>query len=141
MLGAALLFVSLFLTWSHQPSRLQGVPADATAWQVYTYADVLLALLAAGLVVAALRMSPTARLGAAAVVAAALAFVAHAVAVPPSDVGVTDVRAAAGVGETIALIGLVLALAGLTLGERLAIYVRKAPRVLTDRPSQAPGAR
>lgn len=114
-LGAVALFVSLFLTWSHQPSRLQGVPPGANPWQVYTYWDVLLALLAAGVVVAAFG-SRRARALTAAAVAVALAFVAHAVAVPPTNIGVADVRAAAGAGETLALIGLAAALLGLCSG-------------------------
>ena len=64
--GAVTLFVSLFLTWSHQLPRslldafagagaIQGVPRDPTAWQVYSVADVLLTVLAAALAVVALR--------------------------------------------------------------------------------------
>ena len=68
LLAAPILLLSLFLTWSHQFSRvvpgprrplgaLAGVPRDPTAWQVYSVADVLLALLAAGLLAVALRGS------------------------------------------------------------------------------------
>jgi len=111
--------ISLFLTWSHQPSRLAGVPRDATAWQLYTYADVLLALLAAAVVVAA-HASRRARLLTAAAVAIALAFVAHALAAPPSNVGVPHVHATAGPGETLALVGLTITLAVLCSGRLVA---------------------
>jgi hypothetical protein len=58
--GAVLLFISLFLTWSHQFSpallaryrgsdALRGVARDPTAWQLYSIADVIMALLAMGL--------------------------------------------------------------------------------------------
>jgi hypothetical protein len=54
VLGATILFVSLFVTWSHQFSPgllaqfgsselLNGVAHDPTAWQVYSAADVALA--------------------------------------------------------------------------------------------------
>jgi hypothetical protein len=58
-IAGPLLLGSLFLTWSHQLSAgvrarygataaLAGVPADPTAWQVYSGADVLLALVVGG---------------------------------------------------------------------------------------------
>ena len=72
IVGAIVVLASLFLTWSHQFSRaflaelgssaqLQGVPHDPTAWQVYSTADVLLALLAVALVLVALRGGPRVR--------------------------------------------------------------------------------
>ena len=75
MIGAGALFVSLFLTWSHQFSpgflaqygssdQLIGVPHDPTAWQVYSAADVVLTLLAAALVAVALAGSRAARIAA-----------------------------------------------------------------------------
>ena len=61
IVGSVGLAASLFLAWSHQFSRaflaewgssaqLQGIPHDPTAWQVYSTADVVLAVLAAALV-------------------------------------------------------------------------------------------
>ena len=57
LLAALVLVLSLFLTWSHQfPVQLRGVialrgvPRDPTGWQVYSVADVCLALVAYGLV-------------------------------------------------------------------------------------------
>src|SRR5205807_7901619 len=90
LIGAAGVFASLFLTWSHQvpasvwatPSgspALRGVPRDPTAWQVYSIADVLLALLAAALL--AVAVVGGSRRGRAAVLVAvgvALAFTVHA---------------------------------------------------------------
>ncbi len=77
ILGAVGLFGSLFLTWSHQFSatflaqwgssdQLRGVPHDPTAWQVYSSADVLLALLSVALVGAALKGGRRVRAGASA---------------------------------------------------------------------------
>lgn len=137
VLGAALLFGSLFLTWSHQLSpivvssfgrspALQGVPSDPTAWQVYTAADVLLTLLALAFLVAVALGSRAARQLAAAGAAVALVFVVHALASPPSN-GVVLFNTVsnvpqpvpdaptAGPGETLAVVGLLLALAGLAL--------------------------
>lgn len=96
--GGAGLFLSLFETWSHQLSRaalsvvgsspaLQGVPRDPTAWQVYSIADVLLALLAVTLVATALAGSARFRAGAVVAVAVALAFTLHALSVPPRQRG------------------------------------------------------
>src|SRR5437879_6021687 len=64
-IGAVGLLTSLLLTWSHQFSPrllalpgarvgLRGIPANPTAWQVYSIADALLALLAVALAAAAL---------------------------------------------------------------------------------------
>ncbi len=133
--GAVGLFVSLFFTWSHQFSPafllefggsdlLRGVPRDPTAWQVYSAADVVLALLAAALVGAALVGSRRVRIVAAAASAVALGFTLHALSSPPTN-GANIFKpaysvphyaspgATAGVGETIAIVALVLALAGL----------------------------
>jgi hypothetical protein len=135
VIGAVVLFVSLFLTWSHQFSRpflavfgasaaLAGVPRDPTAWQVYSTADVLLALLALALVLVALFGSRGARLAALAAVAVALAFTVHALNVPPTNgadifdpsLSVPNLypnSPSAGPGEAVALIGLGAAVAGL----------------------------
>jgi hypothetical protein len=138
VLGALGLVVSLFLTWSHQLPRallaepgagiaFQGVPRDPTGWQVYSAADVLLALLAAGLVAAVIVGRRRPRVVALLGIATATAFVAHAVAVPPTN-GATllNTRAAvpsylasmatAGAGETVALASLAIAAVGLGAG-------------------------
>jgi hypothetical protein len=96
ILGAVGLFGSLFLTWSHQFSaaflaqwgssdQLRGAPHDPTAWQVYSSADVLLALLSAALVGVALKGGRRVRAAAGAAVAIALAFSVHALATPPTN--------------------------------------------------------
>jgi hypothetical protein len=135
--GSVALFVSLFLTWSHQFSAaflnefgdsavLQGVPRDPNAWQVYSAMDVLLALLAAGLLTVALVGNRLARLCAVVGVAIALAFTVHALADPPTKgASIYDANrqvpayvpdsARAGPGETVALVGLGLAVVGLVL--------------------------
>lgn len=137
VVGAVVLFGSLFLTWSHQFSRpflltfgssdlLRGVPHDPSAWQVYSAADVVLALLAIALVVVAMLGTRSIRMAATAAGAAALGFVLHALSSPPTN-GANIFHAAysvpqyaspgatAGTGETVAILGLVLALAGLAL--------------------------
>lgn len=137
LIGALALFVSLFLSWSHQlpPSVLdtfagapaiRGVPRDPTAWQVYSVADVLLALLAGALAAVALR-GRSRWLQALALIAVALglAFTAHAASSAPTN-GLLIIEgssspaylphvATAGAGETVALAGLGLAAAGLML--------------------------
>ena len=127
--GAAALFSSLFLTWSHQfPASLlkipgldialRAVPRNPTAWQVYSVADVLLALVAATLVFVAFLGTRAARLLALVPVAVALAFVVRATSVPPTNgVGVAFLtnHPASGTGETVALVALGVALAGLAL--------------------------
>jgi hypothetical protein len=135
--GGLALFLSLFLTWSHQFSAaflvqwgssdaLRGIPRDPTAWQVYSAADVLLALLAASLVAVALVGSRSARLWVTGACAVALAFTLHALSVPPSNganlfdpsLSVPNYfpnSPAAGVGETVAIVALVAALIGLSL--------------------------
>lgn len=137
LLAAPILLGSLFLAWSHQLSPalrarygstaiLQGVPADPTAWQVYSTADVLLALVAAGLLAAALRGGRSGRAVLTGAVMIALVFTVHALSVPPANgVTVFDSLASppgyvanpirAGVGETLALVALVMGLAGLLL--------------------------
>ena len=94
--GAVALFGSLFLTWSHQFSpaflaqwgasaQLQGLPHDPTAWQVYSTADVLLALLAVALVVTALAGSRAVRVGVIVACGFAVAFTLRALAAPPTN--------------------------------------------------------
>ncbi|MGZ4239782.1 MAG: hypothetical protein ACXVWT_27510 [Solirubrobacteraceae bacterium] len=127
--GALLLLLSLFLTWSHQFSnsfvqevgadQLRGIPRDPTAWQVYSIADVLLALLAAALVVAALVAGRGARISALVAAALALVFTIHASNVAPTngvniaapDAGVAHLMpstATSGGGEVLAIVGLAL---------------------------------
>ncbi len=135
VVGAVVLFGSLFLTWSHQFSRgflsafgsselLDGVPHDPTAWQVYATADIVLALLAAGLVATALFGPRSWRVVGAVAALIALAFTLHALAAPPTNganifnpsLSVPDYvspGATAGPGETVAIAGLGLALVGL----------------------------
>jgi hypothetical protein len=137
LLGAVLLFTSLFATWSHQLRRpdvvasspaLQGAPRDPTAWQVYSIADVLLALLALALLIVALAVrSRPGRIGVLVAGALAFAFIAHALSTPPTNgVLVLDPvasspqylhpAATAGPGETLALVALALAGAGILVG-------------------------
>jgi hypothetical protein len=135
VIGAVVLFASLFLTWSHQFSSqflgafgsselLDGVAHNPTAWQVYSTVDIVLALFAAGLVVTALFGSRWWRVCAAGAALIALAFTLHALAVPPTNsanifnpaLSVPEYASpgsTAGVGETVALAGLLLAIAGL----------------------------
>ena len=136
VVGAAALFASLFLTWSHQFSPyllsvfgnsgvLNGVPRNPDAWQVYSAADVLLALVAAALVAAGVFGSRAARQCAAVAALIALVFTVHALIVPPTNGALIfnpaesvpnyiPNAAGAGVGETVAILGLVLAVGGLT---------------------------
>jgi len=136
-LGALLLLGSLFLTWSHQFSRpflaqyggtaaLQGIPHDPNAWQVYSAADVLLALVAGGLLAVALWGGRTRRVALALTLAISLAFTVHALGTPPTDGAViyqpnaTPPRYApntptAGPGEDVALLALALGAAGVAL--------------------------
>jgi hypothetical protein len=135
--GAAALFMSLFLAWSHQFSAgflaewagtgaLRGAPRNPTAWQAYSIADVLLALLAAVLPAVALIGGRRARIGALAAAGIALAFTLHALSVPPTNganIFPSAVSArgyvlnspSAGLGETVAIAGLGVAVAGLLL--------------------------
>jgi hypothetical protein len=122
--GAAVLFASLFLTWSHQFSlaflarwggsdQLRGVPHDPTAWQ-------------AGLAGVALIGTRAVRAGAMVAVGLAVAFILRALTLPPiTGANIFDPSLAvpnyfphspgAGVGETVAIAGLGVALAGLLL--------------------------
>jgi hypothetical protein len=137
ILGAVGLFGSLFLTWSHQFSaaflaqwgssdQLRGIPHDPTAWQVYSGADVLLALLSVALVGAALRGGRRVRAGASAAALLALAFTVHALSTPPtSGANIFDPSLSppnyvpnapmAGTGVTLAVIAIGLSLLGLLL--------------------------
>jgi hypothetical protein len=135
--GAVALFGSLFLTWSHQFSRtflvqwgssaqLEGLPHDPTAWQAYSAVDVLLALLAVALVITALVGGRAVRAVVVVACGIAAAFTLRALTAPPTNgANIFDPAAptaayvpnapTAGSGETIALIGLGLALAGLVV--------------------------
>jgi hypothetical protein len=135
LVGAVALFVSLFLTWSHQLSRtlltalagspaIRGVPANPTAWQVYSVADVLLALLAAALVAVALRgRSRAVRVAVLMAVGGGLAFAVHAHSVAPTNgLLIIDPNhpsaylphvATPGAGETVAIVALAAAAVGL----------------------------
>jgi hypothetical protein len=133
--GAVALLGSLFLAWSHQFSpaflarwggsdQLRGVAHDPTAWQVYSAADVLLALLAAGLAGVALIGTRAVRAGAVLAVGIGLAFILRALTVPPTNgANIFDPSLGnyfpnspgAAVGETVAIAGLGVALAGLLL--------------------------
>jgi hypothetical protein len=137
VLGAPILFASLFLTWSHQFSpaflaqyghspAIQGIPRDPTAWQVYSVVDVLLAVLAAGLLTVALRGSRPGRVAVLLGLAVALAFTIHALATPPTNGGdlfnpgltppaySPDHPTSAG-GEIVALVGVTLGIGGVLL--------------------------
>jgi hypothetical protein len=124
LLGAAALLLSLFLVWSHQvPAQwrsviaLRGVPRDPTGWQVYSVADVYLTVVAAALVLVAFVGTRKARLVALVPVGVALAFVIRAADVAPTN-GVALIGAghpSTGSGETVALVALGVALAGLAI--------------------------
>jgi hypothetical protein len=136
VVGAVALVVSLFLVWSHQFSRafatrvgaeqMQGIPRDPTAWQVYSIADVLMALLAAGLFTVALVGGRRARVAALVAAVLGLVFTLHAISVAPTNgANVADPgagpghffpsSATSGAGEVIALLALGVAIAGLAL--------------------------
>ena len=135
LIGGVGLLLSLFFTWSHQFSSaavsaagdsgaLRGVPADPTGWQVYAVADELLAVLAVALVLIALVIeSVRGRVVVLLACVLALVFVLHATGVPPTN-GVVLINgsgnyvrraATAGFGETVALVSLGAAVAGLGL--------------------------
>jgi hypothetical protein len=130
LLGAVALLVSLLLPWSHQFSRgfqahfaptgaLRGIASDPTAWQVYSVVDVLLAVLAAALAAVALVGGRARRLVVLIAAGVALAFTVHARARPPTTgtvlyAAVTD-HPRPGVGETVAIVSLGVAIAGLAL--------------------------
>jgi hypothetical protein len=135
--GGLGLLISLFLTWSHQFSvpflaqfgsapQLRGIPHDPTAWQVYSLADVMLALLAVSLIGVALLGGRTVRMVALGAGAVALAFTLHALGVPPTNgANLVDPSLSlpsyfpnspgAGPGETVAIASLGVALLGLGL--------------------------
>ena len=135
LISAVLLFGSLFLSWSrlspsyltiaNQLQTLQGVPREPTAWQVYSAADVLLALLAAALIVVALVGSKRGQIGAILAAFFALIFTIHAVSAPPTNGAANAFQPSLdvptyvapsptpGPGETLAVIALVAAVAGL----------------------------
>jgi hypothetical protein len=133
--AALILLLSLFLAWSHQFSAsflahhrgsavLEGVPRDPDAWQLYSVADVLLALLAGGLLAVALWGGRAARLAVAIALVVALAFTIHAMSVPPTNGAVlfdaatsryVPTGASSGAGEVVALVALVLGAAGVAL--------------------------
>lgn len=133
LVGALALFASLFLTWSHQPlpsvpsgldgsAAVAGLPRNPTAWEVYSVADVLLALLAGGLAALALRgRSRGARITGLVAIGVALAFVVHAASRAPSNglylpsLGSVGTAASPGVGEVVAIVALALAAAGLVI--------------------------
>jgi hypothetical protein len=138
VVGGVALFVSLFMAWSHQFSAaflqvfgrpggaVHGVPLSPTAWQVYSAADILLAVLAVGLVAAAIAGNRVVRRGAAIAAAIGLAFAVHAIIDPPTSATaifnpafsvpqLASLGTTAAAGETVAVIALVLALAGLGL--------------------------
>ncbi len=136
LFSALVLCLSLFLTWSSlSPAyialadklrTLQGVPHDPTAWQVYSAADVLLALLVIALIGVALKGPRKVRIGVLVACFIALAFAVHAEGAPPTN-GATTFRPSAGLrsrvppapapgaGETAAIIALVGAIGGLAL--------------------------
>ncbi len=135
--GGAGLLISLFLAWSDQfsapflaqfgsSSQLQGVPRNPTAWQVYSAADGLLALLGVALIAVALAGGRRFRVGALVASAFALAFVLHALSAPPTNgANIFDPSrsaptyfssgATSGPGITVAIVALGVALIGLAL--------------------------
>ena len=136
-LSAPLLLGSLFLTWSHQfspaflarwgtTSVLQGIPHDPNAWQVYSAADVLLVLVAGGLLAVALWGGRIRRLILVLALMIALAFTVHALGTPPTDGAVVFEPSLnppayapnaprSGVGEDMALLALLLGIGGVAL--------------------------
>ena len=136
-ISGPLLLGSLFLTWSHQISAgvkarysataaLAGVPADPTAWQVYSGADVLLAVVAGGLMAVALWGGRARRIALALALVVAVVFVVHALSVPPTNgvslfdptltpPGYTANPVSSGTGEVLALIALGLGSVGVGL--------------------------
>jgi hypothetical protein len=136
-ISGPLLLGSLFLTWSHQLSTgvraryggtaaLAGVPADPTAFQVYSGADVLLAVVAAGLMAVALWGGRARRIALTLALMVALVFVIHAMSVPPTSgallfdptlnpPGYTANAVTSGTGEVLALVALGLGGVGVAL--------------------------
>lgn len=118
LLAAVALAVSLFLPWSHQHVA-GGTASDPTAWQVYSIVDGCLAVLAAGLALVAMIGGRVRRLVLVIASGVALAFTIHAHATPPTNgtpAGATATAAPRpGDGETVAIVGLAVAIAGLAL--------------------------
>jgi hypothetical protein len=136
-IAGPLLLGSLFLTWSHQISKgfssrygataaLAGVPVTPTAWQVYSGADVLLAVVAGGLLAVALWGGRARRIALALALIVAVGFVIHALSVPPTNgallydptltpPGYSANPVSSGVGEVLALVALGLGSAGVAL--------------------------
>ena len=146
-LAALILLLSLFLAWSHQFSPaflarhrgsafLEGVPHDPDAWQLYSVADVLLALLAGGLLAVALWGGRARRRALAIALAVALLFTVHAMSVPPTNGAVLFDAAtsryvatggASGAGETVAFVALLLGAAGVALSYSVDFELRRRP--------------
>ncbi|WP_249009522.1 hypothetical protein [Conexibacter sp. DBS9H8] len=146
--GAGLLALSLLLTWSHQLPPIErarfpgpalfGIPAAPNAFQVYASVGELFAVLSVGITAAGLRGRPGAVAVALTGTLIALAFTVRAILHAPTNglllaLGrgggahyVSD-PATPGSGETVALCGLVLAVAGLAL-IGTAIRARRDPR-------------
>jgi hypothetical protein len=114
LLGAVALAVSLFLPWSHQHVA-GGTASDPTAWQVYSIVDGCLAVLAAGLALVAMIGGRVRRLVLVIASGVALAFTIHAHTRPPTNGAVLEAHASPGAGETVAIVGLGAAVAGLAL--------------------------
>lgn len=117
LVGAIVLALSLFLVWSHQGTGVSapGIPRDPTGWQVYSTADVLLAALAAALVYVSFLGTRRARAAALVPSLIALAFVVHALSVPPTNGAAFTgaMHPGSGAGQVVAIIGIGTALAGL----------------------------
>ena len=114
LFGAVTLLVALFLPWSHQ-RPLPGFSHSPTAWQVYSVVDVLLALLAGGLLAVALLGGRAARVVVLLAAAVAVAFTVHALSVPPSNGALAGAAPVSGAGEVVAIAALGIAIAGLAL--------------------------
>lgn len=137
VISSITLFVSLFLPWSHQftarvlavpgaADALRGVPSDPTAWQVYSIADAMLAVVASALFLVALVGPRPVRITVLVGVLVALAFSIHAASVPPTN-GVQSVVPSLGLpaagrsaptpgpGTGVAIVALAVATAGLGL--------------------------
>jgi hypothetical protein len=107
-------------------SVLAGVPADPTAWQVYSGADVLLAVVAGGLMAVALWGGRARRVALSLALVVAVVFVVHALSVPPTNgvllydptltpPGYSANPVSSGVGEVLALVALGLGSLGVGL--------------------------
>lgn len=116
----------MFLLTFGTSDLLRGVPHNPTAWQVYSAADVVLALLAIALVAVAMLGTRPVRVAATAAGAVALGFTLQALSTPPTNgadifhavysvAQYASPGATAGPGGTVATLGLLLALGGLAL--------------------------